>query len=139
MTEATPAQRSGLTPHITIGHGKGQAAVAFYKAAFAAEEAESHLAEDGRRLMHCHLTINGGTLLLNDDFPEHRAGGYPEPAGCVLHLQVEDADAWWTRALKAGAIVRLPLADQFWGDRYGQLQDPFGFSWSIGGPVSPSP
>ena len=57
------------------------------------------------------------------------------PASVTLHLQVPDADAAWQRALAAGAEVRFPLADQFWGDRYGQVKDPFGFIWSIGAPV----
>ena len=56
-------------------------------------------------------------------------------ASFVLHLSVPDADAAWQRALDAGAEVRFPLADQFWGDRYGQVNDPFGFIWSIGAPV----
>ena len=58
-----------------------------------------------------------------------------QPAGTVLHLQVDDADEWWNRALDAGCEVRFPLDDQFWGDRYGQLRDPFGYSWSIGAPA----
>ena len=53
----------------------------------------------------------------------------------TLHLQVPDADAAWEKAVAAGGEVRFPLADQFWGDRYGQIRDPFGFSWSIGAPV----
>jgi PhnB protein len=53
----------------------------------------------------------------------------------TLHITVDDADAWWDRALANGATVEMPLADQFWGDRYGRLQDPFGHSWSISGPV----
>ena len=95
-----------------------------------------HLADDGNRLMHAHLTINGGSLMLNDDFPEFREGGgdVPAPGGVTLHIQVPDADAVWGNALAAGATVKFPLEDQFWGDRYGQLEDPFGFTWSIGGP-----
>lgn len=49
-----------------------------------------------------------------------------------MHLQVDDADLWWNRAVEAGATVVLPLETQFWGDRYGQVKDPFGFTWSIG-------
>jgi PhnB protein len=72
--------------------------------------------------------------MLNDDFPEH--GGPASPPGSLtLHLQVPDADAAWNKALAAGATERFPLADQFWGDRYGQIEDPFGFRWSIGAPV----
>jgi PhnB protein len=84
--------------------------------------------------MHAHLLINGGHLMLNDDFPEY--GGAAAPPGSVtLHLQVTDADAAWHRAIAAGGKEKMALADQFWGDRYGQLVDPFGFTWSIGAPV----
>ena len=72
-------------------------------------------------------------LLLHDDFPEMRGGAAsPPPSGTTLHLQVEDADAAWAKALENGFTIRFPLADQFWGDRYGQLLDPFGHVWSIG-------
>lgn len=125
---------SGVTAHLTIREGKGGAAVDFYKAAFGAEEQLRHLADDGKRIMHSHLKINGGSVLLNDDFPEY-GGGIAVPAGVTLHLQVDDADKWWERAVAAGATVRMPLDNQFWGDRYGQVVDPFGHHWSIGGPV----
>jgi PhnB protein len=55
--------------------------------------------------------------------------------GFTIHLQVDDADAWWERAVAAGCDVRMPLEDQFWGDRYGSLRDPFDVDWSIGGPI----
>jgi len=93
------------------------------------------MAEDGKRIMHAHLNLNGGSLMLNDDFPEFGLGAASEPAGVTLHLQVKDADAAWNRALEAGAKEKFPLADQFWGDRYGQVTDPFGFTWSIGAPL----
>ena len=124
----------GIAPHLTIREGKGAEAIDFYKAAFAAEEIRRVPEENGKRLMHAHLVINDGHLLLNDDFPEW-TGGIAVPAGVTIHLQVDDADAWWERAVAAGATVRMPIGDQFWGDRYGQLVDPFGHSWSIGGPV----
>lgn len=126
--------RGGVTAHLTVREGKAGEAIAFYKAAFAAEELARHPAEDGKRLMHAHLLVNGGHLMLNDDFPEW-TGGIAPPAGVTLHLQVDDPDAWWQRALDAGAVVRLPLDNQFWGDRYGQVDDPYGFTWSIGAPV----
>jgi len=125
---------TGVTPHITIREGKGSAAVDFYKAAFGAEEQARHMAEDGKRIVHSHLKINGGSLLLNDDFPEW-TGGVAVPAAVTLHIQVDDADSWWDRAIAAGVTVYMPLDNQFWGDRYGQVVDPFGHRWSIGGPV----
>ena len=124
----------GVTAHLTIREGKGSAAVDFYKAAFGAEEPNRHLADDGKRIMHSHLLVNGGSLMLNDDFPEY-TGGVSVPAGVTLHLRVDDADQWWQRALAAGATVRMPLDNQFWGDRYGEVVDPFGHHWSIGGPI----
>jgi PhnB protein len=126
---------TGVTPHLTIRDSRAAEAVDFYKAAFGAEEKMRMPAQDGKRLMHVHLVINGGSVMMNDDFPEYRGGASPEPASVTLHLQVDDADAWFDRATKAGATVTMPLADQFWGDRYGQVKDPFGHSWSIGAPV----
>jgi PhnB protein len=127
----------GLTVHLTIRDNGAADAIAFYKAAFGAEEAmPPHLADDGKRVMHAHLLINGGHLMLNDDFPEYHGAASP-PGSVTLHLQVSDADAMWNHALEAGATEKMPLADQFWGDRYGQLTDPFGFTWSIGAPAVP--
>jgi PhnB protein len=125
----------GITAHLTIRDGRGDEAVRFYQQAFGANEEMRHLADDGKRLMHAHLTVNGGSLMLNDDFPEMRDGqAAPAPAGTTLHLEVPDADAVWDRAVAAGASVRFPLENQFWGARYGQLEDPFGYTWSVGGP-----
>jgi len=126
--------RGGITPHITIRDRKAPEAIEFYKRAFGAEELMRHPTEDGR-LMHAHLKINGGSLMLHDDFPEHMGGPANPPASFVLHLTVPDADAAWKRALDAGAQVRFELADQFWGDRYGQVTDPFGFIWSLSTPI----
>ena len=136
---------TGVTPHLTIPDRRAQEAITFYKAAFGAEEAmparlagDEHgpmnLPTDDTRVMHAHLKINGGSVMLNDDFPEF-GGATAAPAAVALHLQVDDADRWFERATKAGATVAMPLADQFWGDRYGQVKDPFGHTWSIGGPV----
>lgn len=109
----------------------------FYGRAFDAKEEDRKYAEDGKRLIHCHLTINGGALMLNDPFPEF---GFPwKPAeGFVLHLIVDDAHVWWKRAVAAGAEVTMPLEIAFWGDYYGQLRDPFGITWGIVAPVKTS-
>ena len=138
MAEDHTAQgpTTGVAPHLTIPSRGGQAAIEFYVRAFGAEELVRHMAEDGERLMHAHLRINGGSVLLNDEFPEYNGEQDIAPKGVTLHLQVDDADEWWTRALLAGAIPVFPLADQFWGDRYGQLKDPFGHCWSIGSPIT---
>ncbi len=125
---------NGLTPHLVVNGATK--AIDFYKKAFGANEVLRMPAEDGKRLMHAHLVVNRASLMLCDDFPEYRGGKKtPPPAAVTLHLQVDDADKWFKRAVKAGAKVAMPLADQFWGDRYGQVTDPFGHTWSIGAPV----
>ena len=135
MTDAPHQTAGGIVAHLTIRDGRAADAIDFYKKAFGATEAMSpHMADDGKRIMHAHLLINGGHLMLNDDFPEHGGPAVP-PGSLTLHLQVPDADAAWDKAIAAGGAERFPLADQFWGDRYGQLEDPFGFRWSIGAPV----
>ena len=136
MNQEQQGPTGGVTAHLTIRDNRAAEAINFYKAAFGAEEVMApHLADDGKRIMHSHLLVNGGHLMLNDDFPEH--GGAASPPGSItLHLQVKDADAAWNQALEAGGTEKMPLADQFWGDRYGQIVDPFGFTWSIGAPLS---
>lgn len=129
---------SPLSPHIFVSNGA--AAIDFYRRAFNAQELTRHAAPDGKRIMHASLLINGATLMLSDDFPEYRGGkgSTPEALGgspVVLHLQVNDADALFNQAVGAGATVSMPLKDQFWGDRYGQITDPFGQRWSIGATI----
>lgn len=123
---------TGLTPHLNIPDKRAVEAIGFYVKAFGAIEQIRIPTEDGERLMHAHILINGASLLLHDDFPEHTGGPMPPPSGVTLHLQVDDADTWFDRAVTAGATPTIPLADMFWGDRYGQLRDPFGHVWSIG-------
>jgi PhnB protein len=135
MEQSEQGPTGGVTAHLTIRDGKAADAIDFYRQAFGAEEIGRHMADDGKRIMHAHLKLNGGSLMLNDDFPEFGHGEASAPASVTLHLQVPDADAAWNRAVAAGAEVRFPIADQFWGDRYGQVKDPFGFTWSIGAPV----
>ena len=138
MPDVNDRPISSLSPHIFVSNAA--AAIDFYKKAFNAEELGRHLAPDGKRLMHAALKINGATLLLCDDFPEYRGGkgSTPEALGgspVVLHLQVAKADPVFEQAVAAGAKVAMPLADQFWGDRYGQITDPFGHTWSIGAKI----
>ena len=134
MPEATSAIPPGVYPYLSVKGGK--AAIDFYTRAFGAAEEYRAYGEDGERIMHARFRVNGFAILLSDDFPEFRGGAEaPPPSGVTIHLEVEDADAWWTRAVDAGATIVMPLADQFWGDRYGQVKDPFGHSWSIGAPI----
>ena len=134
MEQSEQGPSGGVTAHLTIRDGKAADAIDFYSRAFGAEEVGRHMAEDGKRIMHAHLKVNGGSLMLNDEFPEFMSAPTTPPGSLVLHLQVADADAAWEKAVAAGGEVRFPMADQFWGDRYGQVQDPFGFTWSIGAP-----
>jgi PhnB protein len=108
-------------------------AAEFYKRAFAAEIAAAHPVDDKGRTMHIHLYINNGSLMLSDAYPEY---GHPavKPQGFTLTLNVDDVEAWWKRAVDAGAEVVMPLADMFWGARYGQLRDPFGVDWALNQP-----
>ncbi len=140
MTDnANQAPTGGLTPHIQIGDKRAAEAIDFYKKAFGATEIRRMPAEDGVRLMHAHVHINGASLMLHDEFPEYVS---PEEAdmavgsGLALHLQVDDADKWFDRAVAAGATPVMPVEDTFWGDRYGQVKDPFGYRWSMGHPLA---
>ena len=131
MPDAPERPKDGVTAFLTIAGGQGEAALAFYERAFGAEVIERNIANDGKRLMQASAKLNGGWIMLSDEFPEM---GFttPPPAAVTLHLQVDDAAAWWRRAIDAGATVTMEIADQFWGDRYGRLRDPFGHGWSIG-------
>ena len=118
----------GLTPY--VGVPDADAASAFYQKAFGAVEALRMPAQDGKRLMHCHLLVNGAHLFINDPFPEY---GHPfvQPQGFALHLVVDHAQPWWDRAIAAGCEISAPLKKEFWGDYFGQLKDPFGIMWSL--------
>jgi PhnB protein len=109
-------------------------AVDFYKKAFAADVATIIPPDEKGRTMHAHVYINGASVMLSDFYPEH---GHPPvpPAGFSVMLKVDDADAWYNRAVDAGATTVMPLDNMFWGDRYGQLKDPFGVIWAINGPL----
>ncbi|MGA2277634.1 MAG: VOC family protein [Terracidiphilus sp.] len=133
------SQLLSFSPHIVVSDAA--AAIDFYKAAFGAEELVRHLVPNSGKVMHACLKIAGGNLMLNDDFSA-AMGGKPETAEALggspvtFHIQTDDADGAWATALAAGAAVKMPLANQFWGDRYGVLRDPFGFYWAIGQTVS---
>ena len=121
----------GLVPYLTVD-GAGKAAD-FYVKAFGAKEVARYPVDEQGRTMHIHLHINGSSLMLSDAYPEH---GHPlqNPQSFNLTLQVKDIDMWWQRAMDAGATSVLPVQQMFWGDRYGQLLDPFGVMWSMNEP-----
>lgn len=137
---ANQGPTGGLTPQLQIGDNKAAAAIDFYVAAFGATELNRQVADDGVRLMHAHVLVNGASLMLHDEFPEYVGPADVDsgtPRGVTLHLQVDNADAWFDRAVQAGARAVMPVRDMFWGDRYGQLADPFGYRWSIAHSLKP--
>jgi PhnB protein len=119
-----------LTPFLTVRDAIR--AIEFYKKAFGAEERGIAKGPDGK-VMHAELKIGDSIIMLSDEFPDFGAvsplsnGG----AGMGLHIYVDNVDGAFDRAVKAGAQVEMPVSDQFWGDRYGKLKDPFGHKWSI--------
>ncbi len=134
---ATDVQPS-VSPMLTVSDGA--AAIDFYVKAFDAEELGRVPGPDGKKLYHAALRINGSVVMLNDDFPEMTDGKSMTPTALggspvSIHLTVTDVDAKFQKAVDAGATVVMPLEDAFWGDRYGELRDPFGHLWSMGQPV----
>ena len=119
-----------LTPHIVCADAS--AAIDFYVQAFGAVEV-SRLPGRGGKLMHGAVRIGDSMLMLTDEFPEWGSLGplALEGSPVVLHLYVPDVDASIEQAVAAGCRVTMPVADMFWGDRYGQVVDPFGHRWSI--------
>jgi PhnB protein len=133
-TETLPTQapvKGGAVAYIQVDGA--MKAAEFYRRAFGAAKIAAYPVDEKGRTMHIHLHINDGSVMLGDFYPEH--GCAPEkPQGFSLVLQVEDIEAWWNRAVDAGAKIVMPLADMFWGDRYGMLRDPFGVRWGLNQP-----
>lgn len=119
-----------VTPHLTVRDAN--AMIEFYKKAFGAVEGRRAPGPDGK-IMHAEIRMGDSVVFLNDEFPEMGALSPLSTNGTAvtLHLAVEDADKQFQQALAAGAEVVMPLADQFWGDRYGIVKDPSGHHWSI--------
>ncbi len=119
-----------ITPHLVCAGAAD--AIEFYKKAFGAEEI-MRLAGTNGKLMHAAIKIGNAQVMLVDEAPEWGAlspialGGSP----VTIHLYVSDVDAFVARAVKAGALLRMPVEDMFWGDRYGIIEDPFGHKWSV--------
>ncbi|HSL91319.1 MAG TPA: VOC family protein [Candidatus Limnocylindrales bacterium] len=108
-------------------------AIEFYKKAFGAEVLDRMTGPDGKSVLHSQLRIGDSFFFLGDEMPGMGGGAGEEGGTCSsLHLYVEDVDAAFNRAIAAGAQVRMPVADMFWGDRYGKVVDPFGIEWGIG-------
>jgi uncharacterized glyoxalase superfamily protein PhnB len=118
-----------VTPHLQV---KGAAKyIDFLKAAFGGVEQGRAAAPSGK-LMHAEVQIGDSRIMLGDEFPEYGSPATVEGnLPFVLHIYVPDADKTFAQAVSAGCKQIMPVADQFWGDRYGQVKDPFGFKWAI--------
>ena len=131
------AVQPALSPHLVVDDAN--AAIDFYVKAFGAVEVGRIPGPDGK-LIHGAVQIDGATVMLADDFPEMSGGKSMTPKSLggtpvTIHLTVTDVETRFQQAVDAGATVVMPLEDQFWGDRYGIVRDPFGHQWSLGQPV----
>ena len=128
--QAIPPGFHTLTPHLIVRNA--DEAIEFYKKALGAEVLNVARMDDNR-IMHAALRIGDSILMLNDEMPEYGSlsplanGG----SGVTIHVYTEDVDSAYNRAVSAGAKVKMPLMDQFWGDSYGVVTDPYGHSWSL--------
>ncbi len=128
--KAVPEGVNTVTARMSV-RGASQA-IEFYQQAFGAQLIFMLKTPDGK-VMHATLKLGDSRFQLGDELPgmntlsPQKLGGSP----IVLHICVEDVDELWSRAVAAGAKVTLPLANQFWGARYGQMLDPFGFTWAL--------
>lgn len=120
-----------VTPHL-VCNGASKA-IEFYKKAFGAVEMFRMPTPDSKKLLHAEIRVGDSVVMLVDEFPEWEKLGPTALKGSpiTLLLYVEDVDSFVNRAVKAGAKVTMPVADMFWGDRYGTLEDPFGHKWAV--------
>jgi uncharacterized glyoxalase superfamily protein PhnB len=127
-----------VTPHLVI-RGAGEA-IDFYKRAFGAIEL-NRAPGPGGTVMHAEIKIGDSVLFLGDEFPQFGSNSPLTYKGSpvTLNLYVEDVDAVFNRAVAAGAKVAMPLMNQFWGDRYGKLTDPFGHEWGLASHIEDVP
>jgi PhnB protein len=134
----TPPGIHTITPHIVVSDAA--AAAEWYVQVLGAEE-RSRLEVPGGKLMQVELWFGDSGVMLADEFPDAGVLAPPSVGGTatVLHMSTNDVDAVWNRAVDAGAEVRQPLHDAFWGERYGQITDPFGHRWGLGQPLRDVP
>lgn len=141
QSEGRTMADQGVIPHLVIENAAE--ALEFYKKALGAEEVGRVPAQDGKSLLHAEMRVNGARVFMRDHFPEHQCGdggkiSAPKPLGgtsVTIHLSVPNCDAAVERAAAAGASVIMAPWDAFWGERYGQVLDPFGHSWSFSHPL----
>ena len=131
MNDLSQPVLGGVAPYLFVSNAA--AAAEFYAKAFGAKEVARAPADPQGRLIHVHLVINGGSVMLSDPYPEHGCP-YVPAAGFSLMFPVKDVDSWWQRAVDAGCTAAMPPQDMFWGDRYAQAKDPFGVTWAFVGP-----
>ena len=125
MVKAVPEGMHTITPQLAIdGCDK---AIDWYKKAFGAELLSRAPDPSGNKVWHASMKIGNSVFFLNDVFPE--MGGGVQTAS--LWLYADNVDSWWKRAVDAGGKVTMPIADMFWGDRLGQIADPFGNKWNL--------
>lgn len=128
---AVPAGFHTITPGLSVRNAAK--AIDFYKRAFGAEELMRSPGPDGKSILHAEIKIGDSVIFLADEYPDMGPRA-PETLGGTtagLYLYVEDVDKAFDRAVKAGAKALMPVADMFWGDRYGRVADPFGHEWGL--------
>jgi uncharacterized glyoxalase superfamily protein PhnB len=130
--QVQPQVRGGVVAYLLV-NGASKASE-FYQRAFGATEVARQPVDEKGRTMHVHLYVNGSSLMLSDPYPEY-GHALEKPQAFDLMLQVDDIDAWFERAVAAGAEIVQPVQEMFWGARYGQLRDPFGVRWSMNQPL----
>src|SRR5438552_1092142 len=136
------ADRPAVAPYLTVTPCLG--AITFYVAAFGAVQKALMPSLDGLRIMHCELSINGGTLFLSDAFPEFGKVRSPmpgEPVTASVSLEFdtyEKVDEAYKRATALGASGEMGPTNSFWGTRFAVIRDPFGHRWMMNGPLSTS-
>ncbi len=130
QVKAIPEGYHTITPSIVVR--EAAKAIDFYKRAFGAEE-KMRMPGPGGMIMHAELEIGDSAIMLTDEMPQMDSKSPKAYGGSPVgfYVYVQDVNAAWQRAVDAGAKPVMPLADMFWGDRMGRLEDPFGHSWSL--------
>jgi PhnB protein len=126
-----PAGFHSLTPYLIVRDAPS--AIEFYKKAFGAVVREVHHSPDGK-VMNAELKIGNSIMMMNEEYPDM---GVLSPlarggTSVTIHIYCKDVDAMFAKAVAAGAKIKMPVTDMFWGDRYAALDDPFGHSWGVG-------
>lgn len=123
----------GVIPYLAMENA--QEAIAFYRRAFGAlTHGDITFMPGTDRIANASLVINGGVMMLSDTLPNMNHPAAKGGRGFTMQLVVDEGDFWWSRATEAGCEIVTPFAKHFWGDRYGQLRDPFGIDWAINEP-----